>query len=140
VTRHGPVDGSEWGGLLPNLFSTHPPFQIDGNLGFPAGIAELLIQSHGDVVRLLPALPSGWRTGDVQGLGARAGLVVDLAWHDGALTGARVSDTLRRDRRVVVEYAGIRIDVPLGAGSSAELTPGDFTDAASLALGGRHAR
>ncbi len=140
VTRHGPVDGSEWGGLLPNLFSTHPPFQIDGNLGFPAGIAELLIQSHGDVVRLLPALPSGWRTGDAQGLGARAGLVVDLAWHDGTLTGARVRDTLRCDRRVVVEYAGTRIDVPLGAGSSAELTPGDFADAASLALGGHHAR
>ncbi|MBW9120132.1 glycoside hydrolase N-terminal domain-containing protein [Microbacterium trichothecenolyticum] len=140
VTRHGPVDGSEWGGLLPNLFSTHPPFQIDGNLGFPAGIAELLLQSHGGVVRLLPALPSLWRVGDAQGLGARTGLVVDLAWRDGVLTGARLRDTLGADRVVVVEHAGARIDARLPGASSVELTAEDFTDAASLAVGGHHAR
>lgn len=140
VTRHGPVDGSEWGGLLPNLFSTHPPFQIDGNLGFPAGIAELLLQSHGGVVRLLPALPSAWSVGEVQGLGARTGLVVDLFWREGALTGARLRDTLGADRVVVVEHSGVRIDVRLRSRSFVELRAVDFTNAATPAIGGHHAR
>ncbi|MGU3644669.1 glycosyl hydrolase family 95 catalytic domain-containing protein [Microbacterium sp. C23T] len=140
VTRHGPVDGSEWGGLLPNLFSTHPPFQIDGNLGFSAGIAELLVQSHGGIVRLLPALPSSWTVGEVQGIGARTGLVIDLAWQEGVLTRARLRDALGIDRVVVVEYGGARVDVRLRGDSSVELTAEEFTDAASLAIGGRHAR
>ena len=127
--RHGPVDGSEWGGLLPNLFSTHPPFQIDANLGFPASIAELLVQSHGGVVRLLPALPSDWREGDVQGLRARTGLEVDLAWSEGRLREAQVRNRLDEDRDVVIEYRGARLSVTIAAGAVIDLPVRDLADA-----------
>ncbi|MDQ0727872.1 glycoside hydrolase N-terminal domain-containing protein [Microbacterium sp. W4I20] len=119
--RHGPVDGSEWGGLLPNLFSTHPPFQIDANLGFPASIAELLVQSHGGVIRLLPALPSDWREGDVQGIRARTGIAVDLAWSDGRVRDAQLRNLLDEDRDVVVEHDGRRISLTVPAGATVEV-------------------
>jgi alpha-L-fucosidase 2 len=114
--RHGPVDGSEWGGLLPNLFSTHPPFQIDGNLGFPAGIAELLLQSHGGVLHLLPALPEAWPDGRVLGLGARGGLRVDLVWADGRLESAVIRNPSSTPREVRARYADADLDVRLPAG------------------------
>ena len=95
-------DGKVKGGTFLNLFDAHPPFQIDGNFGCAAGIAEMLMQSYDGFINILPALPDKWKNGEVQGLKARGGFQINIVWKDGTLEKLTVSSELGGNCRLRV--------------------------------------
>ena len=108
------INASSGGGTYPNLFCAHPPFQIDGNFGGSAGIAEMLIQSHNGFIELLPALPAAWKTGSFEGLRVQGGGEVSASWADGVIRTvtlkAKTNNTFR-----------IKLPANMNAGISAKL-------------------
>lgn len=110
------TSGNVAGGTYANLFCAHPPFQIDGNFGATAGIAEMLLQSHEGFIELLPALPTGWSRGNVKGLCARGNYEVNMGWKDGVLTQASVLS--KQGGIIKVKYKNKNITLQTTAGKS----------------------
>ena len=109
------------GGTYPNLLDAHPPFQIDGNFGAVSGITEMLLQSHTGEIVLLPALPSAWPNGSVEGLRARGGAVVDVTWKDGRLASARIQPGLSSASAVSIRYSNRTANLQLKPGGEVRL-------------------
>ena len=101
--------------LYPNLFDAHPPFQIDGNFGYTAGVAEMLIQSHEEgVIRLLPALPKAWKSGKVTGIKARGGFSLDFSWENGEIKTLGITSILGNQAVIIADGSEIELFLKKG--------------------------
>lgn len=107
------------GGTYYNMFDACPPFQIDGNFGVIAGMAEMLLQSHEDFIELLPALPASWKDGEIKGLVARGAIEIDLKWTNGQLVSAAAK--AKKKQKCRVKYAGKLFEHELPAGEKVNL-------------------
>ncbi len=101
---------------LTNLFDTHPPFQIDGNFGGTAGIAEMLLQSHTKFIEILPALPSAWKTGHISGLKARGNYIFDISWENGKLKQLKIKSL--SGGTCIIGYNNLIKDITIPAGQT----------------------
>jgi alpha-L-fucosidase 2 len=102
------------GGVYPNLFDACPPFQIDGNFGTTAAMAEMLLQSEDGVIHLLPALPDAWKDGSVSGLCARGDFVVSVAWHDGRLASASIQSKAGNPCEISYQGKSVKLNIRPG--------------------------
>lgn len=114
-------DASRGGGTYPNLLDAHSPFQIDGNFGGCAGLAEMLAQSSMNEIQLLPALPAAWKDGRVSGLCTRGGYVIDMTWRNGRVT--HLSLTARQPGSTTVIVNGSRKKITMKAGETRQIKP-----------------
>jgi alpha-L-fucosidase 2 len=122
---NGDPDYAGGGGVYRNLFDAHPPFQIDGNFGATAGIAEMLLQSQNNEIHLLPALPDAWQTGHVSGLKARGGFEVDICWEDGELNYAVIHSV--QNTRCNIRYGEKRLETLMEFGETLRIVGKDFS-------------
>lgn len=104
------------GGTYPNLFDAHPPFQIDGNFGGTAGICEMLMQSDGETMYLLPALPEAWKNGEITGIKARGNYEVSLRWKNGKVNKATI--TCQKAGNLTINYNGKQQKLSFGKGET----------------------